>query len=377
MTRRMYVGEALVTRMDKVPRANVHWLWPQRVPLGKLTLLAGDPGLGKSFITLEMAARTSRGDGWPDGMACAVRRRHDDTPCDDDPPDGTMGPRDVPVGADTVLLSAEDDPADTLRPRLEAMNADLSRVRVLSAVDFPHSGMGPGPLRLDRDIDAIDQALERCPRPRLVVIDPISAYLGDVDGNNNAEVRRLLMGLSDLAARRGVAVVCVTHLNKGGSGGGGKAVYRSMGSLAFTAAARVVWAVMKDPEEPRRRLMLPVKCNITPDTRGLAYRVEDGRLAWERGEVSLSADDVERGEAAPVPTPGELDEAIAWLRERLEGGAVPATEVTADAAQCAIAERTLKRARRELGVVSRREAPPGVAARWVWELPPRARPLTI
>lgn len=361
-----YTGHAVIERMDKVPSSHIRWLWPGRFPLGKITLVAGDPGLGKSYVTLDLAARLSRAMEWPDGAGCVIRRRGDDMPGPDDPPDGSMGPRDEPVPGDTVLLSAEDDPSDTLRPRLEALDADLKRVRVLHAVRFPMSDRQPGPLRLDRDIAALEQALDHCARPRLVVIDPISAYLGEIDGNSNAEVRRLMMGLTDLAQRRGVALVLVTHLNKGGSGG--KAVYRAMGSLAFTAAARIAWSVTKDPEEPRRRLMLAVKCNIAGEQSGLAYRLDQGRLTWEPGPVYVSADDVERSEAQAGPGAGELDEAVTWLRERLKDGPVPSLELQNDAEQCGIADRTLRRAKRELGVVSRREAAPGVPARWMIEM---------
>jgi putative DNA primase/helicase len=227
MTQNHYLGEPVISRLDQVPRSSVRWLWPGRVPLGKTTLIAGDPGLGKSFVTLDMAARASNADDWPDDAPCSVYRRGDDMPGPDDPKDGTIGPYDVPVAADTVLLSAEDDPADTLRPRLEALGADLRRIRTLNAVRFAASNREPGPVRLDRDLQALDRALDHCSRPRLVIIDPISAYLGQADGNSNHEMRRLMASLGELAARRGVAVVCVTHLSKGGAGG--KAVYRAMG----------------------------------------------------------------------------------------------------------------------------------------------------
>ncbi|MFM9959455.1 MAG: AAA family ATPase [Phycisphaerales bacterium] len=394
-----YIGEPMLERLDKVPLSSVRWLWPGRIPLGKVSLIAGDPGLGKSFITLDMASRLSRADGWPDDAPCSIRRRGDDMPGPDDPKDGTIGPYDVPVPGDTILLSAEDDPADTLRPRLEALKADLKRIRVMRAVSFPGasaSGLEPGPVRLDRDIAALDMALDHGARPRLIVIDPISAYLGDADGNSNHEMRRLLMSLGDLAARRGVAIVCVTHLSKGGAGG--KAVYRAMGSLAFTAAARVVWAVSKDPDEPKRRLVVCVKSNIAKEAGGLAYRIEDGRLRWEEGAVTISADELEQAgargtggngqggsnEAARAGRTGEpgsgidtlpwgggggLDHAVRWLHERLSEGPASASVILDEARQCLIAERTLARARNELGVVTQRETTLEGKTIWVLKLP--------
>lgn len=361
-----YRGEPIMDRLDRVPRSEIKWLWPGRVPLGKLTLIAGDPGLGKSFVTLDMIARTTVGAEWPDGAPCVIRRRCDDAPSHDDPKDGTMGSRTEPVGADCVLLSAEDDPADTIRPRLESLNADLRRVAVVHGVHFRDSGFERSALRLDRDIEAIDGALAQRPRPRLVVIDPISAYMGQTDCNSNAEVRSVLMRLGEVAAARGVAVVCVTHLNKGGAGN--KAVYRAMGSLAFTAAARMVWSVMKDPDEPERRLLLPVKSNIAGDSHGLAYRLIAGKLTWDEGAVVSTADEVERtGESAPLP--GEFDDAIGWLRGALAGGPAGATDLIAQARGNLISERTLKRAKRELGVVSARRTSPNGSPEWVWSLP--------
>ena len=119
---------------------------------------------------------------------------------------------------------------------------------------------------------ALDEAIELTPDCRLVIVDPITAYCGGVDSHKNAEVRGLLAPLSNLAERHEVAVVAVSHLNKSA---GGSAIYRTMGSLAFTAAARAVWGVTKDKGDSQRRLMLPVKNNIAPDVMGLAYSIRD------------------------------------------------------------------------------------------------------
>jgi hypothetical protein len=390
-----YAGEPLVRRLDTIPSSQIAWLWPGRVPLGKLTLIAGDPGLGKSFVTLDMIARTTMGDPWPDGAPCVVRPRWNDEPGPDDVITGPIvrpNP-DVPVGADCVLLSAEDDPGDTIRPRLEALGADLRRVTLVQGVRFRHAGNPDdhgGPLRLDRDIEAIARALAGRPRPRLVVIDPISAYMGSTDCNSNTEVRSVLMRLSQLAGDHGVAVVCVTHLNKGGSGT--KAVYRAMGSLAFTAAARMVWSVSKDPQDGARRLMLAVKSNIAAEAPGVAYRLNGGKLEWESGGVDITADEVERAQANPGSTegaeddgnepggglrPSERDEAMFWLQDRLREGPVEATRLIEEARANLISEKTLKRAKRELAVESKRVqtpaggalSPAGGGGVWVWQLP--------
>jgi hypothetical protein len=200
-----------------------------------------------------------------------------------------------------VLLSAEDGVADTIRPRLDAAGADVTRIVALEAIRAV-SGTGRESARtfdLSRDLPALESAIRSVEGCRLVVIDPVTAYLGGVDSHKNAEIRGLLAPLGAIAERHRVAVVAVTHLNKSG---GGPAIYRAMGSLAFAAAARAAWAVSKDKDDPRRRLLLPIKNNIAPDTGGLAYRIEPlgvggcPVVAWEPDAVNVSADDALAGD---------------------------------------------------------------------------------
>ncbi len=272
-------GRAVIVRLSDVEPESVEWLWPGRIALGKLTLVAGDPGLGKSFLTLDMAARVSTGAGWPD----------------------SPGQRTDPGGV--VLLSAEDALGDTIRPRLDAAGADVSRIVALEAIRSVGDVRGGGresarAFDLSRDLPTLEEAIRSVGDCRLVVIDPVTAYLGGVDSHKNADIRGLLAPLGALAERHRVAVVAVTHLNKAS---GGPAIYRAMGSLAFAAAARAAWAVTKDEPDPRRRLFVPIKNNIAPDTGGLAYRIEplgvDGCpvVAWEPGPVNVSADDALAG----------------------------------------------------------------------------------
>jgi RecA-family ATPase len=168
----------------------LRWLWPGRIPLGKLTLLIGDPGLGKSLVTVDMAARLSRGTAFADGAACDR--------------------------GSTIFLSAEDEAADTIRPRLDAAGADLSRVHVLDAVrvTLADGVLSEKCFSLETDIAALESALLQNPDVRLIVIDPLSAYLGGTDSHSNAEIRGLLSPLGAMAARRGVAVSAITHLRK-------------------------------------------------------------------------------------------------------------------------------------------------------------------
>jgi hypothetical protein len=300
--------------LSEVEPEPVRWLWPGRIALGKLTLLCGDPGLGKSFVTLDLAARVSSGKCWPD------------LPLLPNPPGGV------------VLLSAEDDLADTIRPRLDAAGANPSRVTAIQAV---RRTLLTGQTREDyfdltEDLPALETAIGVTLDCRLVVIDPLTAYLGKTDSHKNAEVRAVLAKLFELAARRNVAVLAVTHLNKAG---GLPAIYRTMGSLAFVAAARAVWAVVRDEndETGRRRLFVPVKNNLGADESGLAYSLEStgdvARVAWESTPVEMRADDALGGGQGAAAR----DDAKRFVVETLQAHG--------------ISERTFRRARKAVAEV--------------------------
>jgi len=262
----------VTVRLSDVQPELLRWLWPGRIALGKLTLLCGDPGLGKSFVTLDLAARVSSGTTWPD-----------------------MPLLPNPAGS-VVLLSAEDDLADTIRPRLDAAGANAASVVAIQAVRRTRSNgqVVEDYFDLTEDLPALETAIRQTPECRLVVIDPLTAYLGKTDSHNNAEVRAVLAKLFELAARHKIAVLAVTHLNKASTL---PAIYRAMGSLAFVAAARAVWAVVRDEDDEagRRRLFVPVKNNLGADETGLAYALEPvgqtARVQWESDPVSIRADD--------------------------------------------------------------------------------------
>lgn len=341
----------MMTCLADVKPQPIRWLWQNRIALGKLTMIAGDPGLGKSLVTLDIAARVSSDRGWPDQSA----------------------PLGGPGGV--ILLSAEDDAADTIRPRLDAAGADVRRIHQLTGTRR-RSPSGDesveGEFNLRADLPVLEQAIRQTPDCRLVVIDPISAYLGKTDSHVNAEVRAVLGPLSCLAAKYGVAVVAVTHLRKGD----GPAIYRTMGSLAFTAAARAAWGVVKDKNDPDLRLFLSVKSNLACDVGGLAYRVEvnDSELPfvrWSDQPVTTTADDAMSWASHAADDNGHSsarDDAAEWLRTLLADGPMPAGEVKGAAKDDGIAPRTLDRAKQALGVVARREGF-GRGGRWVWELP--------
>jgi RecA-family ATPase len=236
----------VLTRFSDIPPEEIQWLWQGRIARGKLTLIAGDPGFGKSLLTIDLAARVSTGADWPDF------------------------PIPAPLG-DTVMLSVEDGRADTIRPRLDAAGADCTRVLHLEGATIGDDGKSrPRTLSFKRDMEALEDALKSLPECRLVIVDPISAYLDDTDSHKNADVRGLLAPLAELAERLKIAVVLIQHLNKGGTGA--NALYRPMGSLAFVAAARAAYIVTKDKNNADRRMMLPAKNNLAKDTTELNTR---------------------------------------------------------------------------------------------------------
>ena len=331
---------AITRRFSEIKPESLRWLWPGRIPLGKLTLLVGDPGLGKSLATIDIAARVSRGIPFPDGAACES---------------GTV-----------LMASAEDDPADTIRPRLDAARADVSRVHTLEGirVTLSDNSTAERPFDLEAGIATLEDALARIPGVRLIVIDPISAYLGHADSNVNAEVRGLLSPLVALATRHALAVLCVTHLRKSA----GAAVHRAIASIAFTAAARAVWAVAPDPADADRRLVLPVKQNLAPNIGGVAFRIGEQSgvpcLEWQSDAVNLNANDVLNIEDREDHS--ERKEAEDWLQDYLADGPVVASEIKRRAKTAGVKSTTLWRAARSLRVVKRKLG--GRGAGWEWSL---------
>ena len=195
-----------------------------------------------------------------------------------------------------------------------------------------------------------------------MIIDPASNFVGDIDSHNNTEVRMLLFHLKSFAERTGVAVLAVTHFSKGTAGQ--NAVYRVMGSLAWSAAARSVIGVVKDPDDKRRRIVLPVKSNIADDQSGLAYRIgetEDhiAQLEFEPEAVSMSIDDLFNNSGYGE----QIGNAEDLLTEMLTNGAKWQKDIEREADRRGITEKTLRRAKKELGVLSDQ-----AKGKWFWKL---------
>jgi hypothetical protein len=338
-------GPILTCLADVEPRA-VSWLWPRRIPLGRITLLVGRPGEGKSFVTIDAAARVTTGTPWPDDGHC---------------PQGSV-----------ILISAEDDPADTIRPRLDAHYADVRRVHLLSAVRrVDDEGHYERMITL-ADVDAIEAALVKLPDCKLIVVDPIGSFLGGgTDAHRDNEVRGVLAPITKLAEKHGPAVLVVAHRRKSA---GNTADDLALGSRAFTGIARAVWHLTRDADNKARRLLLPGKNNLAREGDGLAFSIigEPARIAWERDPVAMSADDAlaaesQAREQKPGPDAEAHDAASTWLAAALAAGARLAKDLIDEWKNGqGGSERTLKRAKQSLGVEAYRVEVPGP---WSWRLP--------
>jgi 5S rRNA maturation endonuclease (ribonuclease M5) len=327
----------VVVRLADVQPERVMWLWNGRLAAGKLALLVGDPGLGKSWITLDIAARVSAGRVWPDGAVAT------------DP-------------SDVLLLSAEDGVADTIRPRLDALGANVERVHHLAVL---RAGEKERAIQLS-DAAALEVAVRET-TARVLVIDPLSAYLGETDSHRDAAVRGLIAPLAALAERTGVAVLGVMHLSKGTEK---RAIYRAIGSIGFIGAARIGLAVAADPERDDRRILAPLKNNLSSPPAALAYTLNDGRLIWEAGPVSDV--DVDALLSGPAADRGERREAEQWLRDMLADGPKQSRVVQGAAKDVGFAWRTIERAKQRLGVEAELIGY-GPNGRWYWRLADSAR----
>ena len=333
--------------LDTVDGLAVDWLWRGRVPFGMLTMLDGDPGLGKSSVAFDLAARLTRGAAMPLSA---------------DPP---------PAPAGVLLLCAEDSAAHTLRPRMEATGAVLSRVfDITAAVTLPGDLPAIEKLVIDHGV-------------KLVVIDPVMSFLAaGVDANGDQSARMALTPLKGLAERTGAAVVLVRHLNKKN---GESAAYRGGGSIAFNAAARSALIVGRDPGDQDVSILAPMKCNVGRRPDPVAYAVVETPVTLASGKVvmmptvewgelrpDLSADDIctRPDPKSAAGNSRKRDEAKDWLASHLARGPASKSDLEATAEQAGLTWRTAERAATDLGVEKSRV---GFGGGSVWSLPSPVR----
>jgi hypothetical protein len=345
------VTDVRITTVATVKAERVRWLWPGRIPRGKLTLLDGDPDKGKSTITLNLAARVTTASPMPDGAMT------------------------LEEPAAVLILSAEDGVADTIRPRLTSAGADLSRVHVLEAVWCLDDEGKPAErdVALPGDVNVVERAVEEL-GVILVVIDPLAAYLSErVDSYKDHHVRRALRPLAAMAERTGAAVVIIRHFNKSP---GANALYRGGGSIGIIGAARSALLVAADPDDGNRRILAVSKCNLAAKAPSLAYRLVPDELhdcaaiVWE-GPTNHRADDL-----LDVPPKVNLEQSSAieaaesFLKEVLYPEGQWVKSVMDDCKLAGLSKTTLRRAAVRLGVIHRKVGSPTAKEHgWKWELP--------
>lgn len=309
-------------RMSDIQPEQVQWLWYPYIPLGKLTVIQGDPGEGKTTFVLAVIAALTKGEALPERE-----------PLD-------------PVNI--LYQTAEDGLADTIRPRLDALGADCSRVLVIDE----------SKRELSLSDERIRQAMEKT-RAKLLVLDPLQAYLGaEVDMHRANEVRPILKRLGSVAEQMGCAVVLIRHLNKMQ---GQKSGHRGMGSVDFQAAARSVLLVGRTKEDPQLRIVVPDKSSLAPEGESIAFALDPEQGFQWKGYCAYNAEELLGGSTKQVQT--KTMQAEETLRNLLDKPA-PAEEILRRITAAGISERTLMTAKKNLGVLSEKRG-----GQWFWRLP--------
>ena len=279
-------------------------LWPGVLFRRKVALVAGEPGLGKSLFSCDVAARLSRAKNWPGGEAPVI------------------GP------ATVLMLSGEDDAEDTIVPRLIAAGADLSKIHIIADV-VESLGGELSAVSIDAHMKSI-HAMMLKHKAVLLVIDPVSAFLAERDSHRDSSVRALLNKIRQFAVEGNYAVLLISHFNKPGEKVS-SAVNRVMGSLGFVAAARSVYAIVKDPGDPEKKLVLPIKNNLGPDTEGFRFGIKTdhkqkihprtARLQWDQEAIDETRiDEVLSVSAHTQATDEKKTKIRKWLRKAIRPG---------------------------------------------------------
>ncbi len=323
------------TRLADIVPKTVRWLWPGRIPLGKITIFDGDPGVGKSTILADLAARVSIGAAMPDGSP------------------GQLG--------DVIILTAEDDPDDTIRPRVEAAGADLNRVHVIDIhEDLPSI------------VDATDEMISTIltHRARLFIVDPFATFVGTATRTKSAQsTSQAMFRIKKAAGETDCSVILVRHLNKDVKNG--KALYRGTDSIAIIGTARAGLLAGTDPEDPEKHVLAVTKANLAAkdQTRSLAYRIRSvqGPVGETSGVEWLGTVDWHPDEIIGAINPGRntaRGSAVDWIRDQLQDGPMLSSEVEIAAENAGHSFRTVKRAKHEAGAESVKR----FDSRWEWRL---------
>jgi hypothetical protein len=345
---------AVLVKANEMEPESINWAWKNRFAFGKLAVLAGDPGLGKSTILIELAALHSIGGEFPCGEGLAQQ-------------------------CETLILTAEDGLRDTLIPRLIAADADLEKIHFLTGTKAEDSDE-ESLFDLGRDIAVLRKVFEENPNIRILIIDPLTAYLGATKAKENSEVRRVFAPLVKLIEETGVLAIGNNHLNKSA----GKALYRVLDSIAFVAVGRVVHLIIKDADNPDNRKLICDKTNIGSKPLGLTYivqktwikapktgeEIETSRICWGTRHIDESADEALGDSAEPT----HKDDCINYLRQVLADGPMPVAGIEVDARSAGLLgenqrinqSKPFRSARSALGIITEKA---GLQTGWIWSLP--------
>lgn len=318
--------------MEQVEVEKIDWMLYPFIPFGKVTIVQGDPGEGKTTMVLQIIAKLTKGEAvLPSGS--------DESALEEK----TM----VLEPVNVIYQTAEDGLGDTIKPRLLSAGADCSRVMVIDDNDQALTMMDA---RLE---EAIIQT-----KARLVVLDPIQGFLGtDVDMHRANEIRPLMKRVAVLAEKYHCAIILIGHMNKNSNG---KSSYRGLGSIDFQAAARSVLIVGRIKDEPEIRVVCHVKSSLAPEGKSIAFRLDkDTGFEWI-GEYDISADDLLSGDNRGQ----KIHEAKEFLKEILVSGSVAQTKVAEEAESRGIKKKTLWNAKKELEIDSVK-----IGNQWFWMLP--------
>lgn len=314
--------ELRLIRMSEVQSQEIEWLWFPFIPYGKLTIIQGDPGDGKTTLVLNIAAKLSNGIGLDKNMELSE-------------------PMNI------IYQTAEDGLADTVKPRLELAGANCERIAVID--------------ESEKSLSMIDERLEEAivrTRARLLILDPIQAYLGGgMDMNRANEARDMTKKLGLLAEKYQCAIILIGHMNKAA---GNKAAYRGMGSIDFFAVARSVLLVGRVEEQPNTRAVVQIKNNLAVFGHPKAFELSENGFHWI-GDYEITADEVLGGLAPKI---NKLVQAKQLLRKLAEtNNAMQSNEIFSLADEEGISKRTLENAKKELNIRAKK-----INNLWYWEL---------
>ena len=299
--------------MADVTAQNVRWLWYPYVPFGKITMLMGDPGEGKTMLVLALAAMITKGELLP-------------------------GERNTRPPVSVIYQTAEDGLADTIKPRLEKAGADCKMVVVIDDSDCP----------LSFSDSRIEEAIKEA-RAKLLILDPLQAFLGaDVDMHRANEVRPAFRNLADIADRLGCAVIIVGHMNKMS---GIKSIYRGLGSIDIAAVCRSILLIGRSRDDDGKRYLVQLKNSLAPAGESLAFQMDDS-LSFI-GTSDITADKLLYGGAVSF-TPRKADVVTEKLRELLIDGERRSDEIYEIFREMDISSRTVEKAKKKMGVVSKK-----------------------